>query len=486
MHLQLIDIHKYYGSIHANRGISLSVRPGSIHGILGENGAGKSTLMKILAGYLRKSSGRILLDGAPVDISSPAVATRLGIGMLYQDPMDFPPMTVLENFLIGQPARPRRTVTEWMSIFRDLCGRFDFRLDPDTSLEILTVGERQQVELLRLLSLGVRLLILDEPTTGISPVQKSVLFQGLRKIADEGKTVLIISHKIEDMEALCDRVTVLKQGAVAGECEAPFDPEEVLSLMFGDPPTPPPKCARTPGRVLLQFEKVAAAGGRTGLTDCTVSVRQGEVVGLAGLEGSGQGVFLRLAAGLERPLAGKIVLEDHPMIEANHHAFKKRGVSFLPAARLEEGLVPGLTLTEHCALAACPPSFLVPWEEARRVARHKVETFRIRGRPDTPAEGLSGGNQQRLLLSLIPERPKLLLMEHPTRGLDVESAHWVWQHLLRLCDQGTSIVFSSPELDEILMVADRVLVFFNGRIVLDARGPEMDAERIGRAIAGKL
>jgi simple sugar transport system ATP-binding protein len=486
MHIQLKEIHKFYGPVHANQGISLTVESGTIHGILGENGAGKSTLMKILSGYIQKSGGEILLDGRPVEFRNPAMASRMGIGMLYQDPLDFPPLTVLENFMLGQVHGPRLSARDWAHKLKELAGHFDFHLDPEAPLVTLTVGERQQLELLRLLSLGARLLILDEPTTGISPVQKEVLFQALRKLAREGRTVLMVSHKIEDVEALCDRVTILRQGRVTGEMEAPFDPETILAHMFGTPPAPPPKCAKEAGGEVLAFREVSAEGGRAGLNDCTVSFRRGQVVGLAGLEGSGQGVFLRLAAGLQEPLTGTVLLDGQDMRGADHHEFKRRGVTFLPTARLEEGLIPGLSITEHFALAACRQTFLVPWLDALKVARTRVEHFKIRGTPETSVEGLSGGNQQRLLLSLIPPSPKVLLLEQPTRGLDVESAHWMWQHLLSLCDQGTTILFSSAELDEILMVADRVLVFFNGRIVLDVTADEADPDRIGGAIAGRV
>ncbi|SMC27481.1 simple sugar transport system ATP-binding protein [Desulfacinum hydrothermale DSM 13146] len=485
MHIQLKEIHKFYGPVHANQGIDLTVDSGTIHGILGENGAGKSTLMKILAGYIQKSSGEILLDGQAVEFRNPAMASRMGIGMLYQDPLDFPPLTVLENFMLGQVQGTRLSQAGWGAKLQELAQHFDFQLDPHAPLATLTVGERQQLELLRLLSLGARLLILDEPTTGISPVQKQVLFHALKKLAREGKTVLVVSHKIEDVEALCDRVTILRQGRVTGEMDAPFDSETILAHMFGTPPVAPPKCAKEAGGEVLAFRQVSAQGGRAGLKDCTVSFQRGQVVGLAGLEGSGQGVFLRLAAGLQRPLKGAVFLDGRDMRGADHHEFKRRGVTFLPTARLEEGLIPGLSITEHFALAACRQTFLVPWLDALKEARTRVERFKIRGTPETSVEGLSGGNQQRLLLSLIPPSPKVLLLEQPTRGLDVESAHWMWQHLLGLCDQGTTILFSSAELDEILMVADRVLVFFNGRIVLDVTAAQADPERIGAAIAGR-
>jgi simple sugar transport system ATP-binding protein len=220
--------------------------------------------------------------------------------------------------------------------------------------------------------------------------------------------------------------------------------------------------------------------------DCSVAIRQGEVVGLAGLEGSGQDVFLRVAGGLKLPQAGSVRLSGQSMKDYNYHDFKRLGAFFLPSARLEEGLIPELTITEHVALQDERRAFRVPYQTAAEDAGRRIEKFRIKGSPQTPVEELSGGNQQRLLLSFLPPDPRLLLLENPTRGLDLESVNWVWPHLQSYSRKGTCIVFSSPELDEILMVADRVLVFFNGRVVMDAAAAATDVQKLGRALAGKV
>ena len=486
MRVELVDIHKHYGSVKANDGITLTVAAGELHGILGENGAGKSTLMKILAGFTARSSGSIRVDGKPVDCRSTAEAARLGIGMLYQDPLDFPQLTVLENFMLGQTGALGRRRQALESELCRLAESFHFRLDPDAPVGGLTVGERQQLELLRLLALGIRVLILDEPTTGISLAQKEVLVAALRRLAAEGRSVLLVSHKLEDVEALCDRVSVLRLGRVAGEMARPFDTQGLLAMMFGSPPPALTRCAVPAGEEVLVMRGVCCPGGRAGLLDCSVAVRRGEVVGLAGLEGSGQEVFLRIAAGVLRPVKGGLELSGRSMQGLGHHEFRRRGVSFLPAARLEEGLVPGLSIAEHMALQAERPGFRLRMDAATRQAVERIERFRIKGAPRTPVEALSGGNQQRLLLSFLPPDAALLLLENPSRGLDVESTHWAWQHLLGLCRVGqATIVFSSPELDEILAVADRVLVFFNGRVIKDVAAADADLQALGRAIAGK-
>lgn len=486
MRITLRDIRKQYGKVNANDGIDLEISEGSIHGILGENGAGKSTLMKVLAGYTVKTSGTILLNGRPVEYDHPSQATRLGIGMLYQDPLDFPPLTVLENFLMGLDHGLISREEAYRGRLNEMAGHFGFHLDPAAPAERLTVGERQQLELIRLLALGVEVLILDEPTTGISSLQKQALFSALRKLAGEGKTILLVSHKLEDVEALCDRITVLRRGKVEGEMGLPFESKRLLGWMFGNE-LPPPPCfeRRTEEGVLtLAMEGVSASGGRAGLSPCHVAVRQGEVVGLAGLEGSGQGLFLRLAAGLERPETGKIRVAEKDMTGKDHHAYRARRVTFLPAGRLEEGLMPGLTITEHFALHQ-EGAMMIHWPNAQRRAEQGIERFRIRGSPLSVAESLSGGNQQRLLLALLPANPSLLLLEHPTRGLDMDSVQWVWEKLMAYADKGTSIVFSSAELDEIFQMADRVLVFFNGVVVKDVRTCDTTMEELAKAIAGK-
>jgi simple sugar transport system ATP-binding protein len=482
MKIELINIHKHYGNIRANDGITMTVFPGTVHGILGENGAGKSTLMKVLSGYTQKTAGTFLIDGKAIAYGGPAEATDMGIGMLYQDPHDFPPLSVLENFIMGQSVRNRRADSNRLS---KSARHFGFQIDPEAPVRTLTVGERQQLEILRLLALGVEVLILDEPTTGITGDQKATLFNALKTLAAEGKTILLVSHKLADVEMLCDRVTVLTHGKVVGELDHPFDTAVLLEWMFGGIPSSPPSTGERTGAVKLSIRGASAPGGRAGLRDCHVQIREREVVGLAGLEGSGQGLFLRLAAGLVKPQKGTVWIEETNMTGNDHHAFNEKGVFFLPAARLEEGLIQGLTITEHFALQQGKGRVLIPWDTARKLADERIKTYRIMGRSSSMVESLSGGNQQRLLLALLSDAPRILLLEQPTRGLDVESARWVWQELMAHAEEGTTIVFSSPEIEEIMQVANRVLVFYNGLLVKDTKVRDTTVTALGRAIAGK-
>ena len=486
MWIELREIHKYYGPIKANRGVNLTIEPGVIHGILGENGAGKTTLMKILAGYTDKTSGTIFVDNFPVNYETPAQTSELGIGMLYQDPLDFSLLSVLDNFMLGQTTGIVSKKKTFRKIFEQTANSFNFSLQPDTLVKRLTIGERQQLEILRLLVRGIQVLILDEPTTGISSLQKETLFQALKKLASEGKSVILVSHKLEDVQALCDKITVLRQGAVAGEMKRPFSTNTLLEMMFGEPPLFPMRTRTKTGEIILEMNQVSASGGRTGLKNCDITVRQGEVVGLAGLEGSGQDVFLRTAAGTKQPSRGSIYIKGVKMNGRDYHVFKNHGVTYLPASRLEEGLISGLSIAQHLLLQDEQKGFFVKSFQAVRTAKKSIARFRIKAEPESFVESLSGGNQQRLLLSFLPVDPILLLLGNPTRGLDMESVLWVWQHLHQYCEHKACIVFSSSELDEILMNADRVLVFFNGAIIKDVRTDRTDAHELGRAIAGKI
>jgi len=486
MRIELQDIHKYYGSVKANQGVSLTVRAGSIHGLLGENGAGKSTLMKILTGFTLMTRGRIVLDGKPINMQKPADAARVGIGMLYQEPLDFPSLSARENFQMGAPVRQDNGAVSPADALQKLSRALAFEINPESPVARMTVGERQQLELMRLLAAGVNALVLDEPTTGISAYQKKVLFQALKKLAADGKSVILVSHKLEDVAALCDEVTVLRHGQVTGNAEAPFDTDALLAMMFGQAPESPQKAPRRLGRPLLQLSDVSAMGGRAGLKECSLEIKQGELVGLAGLEGSGQGVFLRVASGLQRSVTGQVTFAEKTLAGKNAFlTFIANGGAFLPGSRLEEGLIPGLSVTEHYALGQIPAGAVVKWPSALDQARKGIAKFNIKGRPQSDVTQLSGGNQQRLLLSFLPRRPKLLLLENPTRGLDIHSAHWVWRHLQRYQAQGAGIVFSSAEIDEILMVAERVIVFHDGVIVDDTPADATDIDRLGRAISGK-
>jgi general nucleoside transport system ATP-binding protein len=483
--LELRDIHKSFGETRANDGVTLSLQSGSIHGLLGENGAGKSTLMKILSGYISADVGEILLDATELRLSSPRDAIRAGIGMLHQDPLVFLPFSVLDNFILGSPGGvrlDRGARTREVARLRD---RFGFSLDPDVPARALTVGERQQLEIARLLFLGAKILILDEPTTGISADQRTTLFEVLRTLASEGMTVIFVSHKLEEVEEICDDVAVMRRGKVIGTARMPCPTDQLVEMMFGRVLALPEPGAVEAGEEVLRLEGVTISERGLSTSDLALSVRAHEVVGLAGLEGSGQRTFLRACAGLLAPDRGRLVVADRDLTGRTYQAFLEAGVHIMPAGRLEEGLLSGLTIAEHVALTSGSGRRVIDWRAATSEAQRRIGRFSIVGTPSTTADALSGGNQQRLLLSLMPPDVRLLLMEHPTRGLDIESADWVWTQLLERRTQGTAIVFSSADLDELLRYSDRILVFFSGRVLKVLEGRETSGEDLGRLIGGK-
>lgn len=486
MKVELRGIHKYFGNNHANNDITLTIPSGTIQGILGENGAGKSTLMKILSGFIHADQGEILLDGKPVSISSPAEAIRFGIGMLHQDPLDFPPMRILDNFMLGLPGGLFPNRKEATQDFNLLKKEFGFSLDPESYVDSLTVGERQQLEILRLLFLGARVFILDEPTTGISAAQKTKLFDTLKKLPEQAITIIFVSHKLEDVEVLCDQVAVLRQGKLVGEVkEKPFDTKKLVEMMFGKEITLGARQVAERHGCVLELNNLSIEDARLRLKEVNIEVEGGEVIGLAGLEGSGQGAFLRACAGIVRPVGGSVRLRGRDLTGKSYHIYKRNGVEFLPAARLEEGLIPGLSLTEHFILAEKSKGVFINRERGVREAQSKIASFNIKGTPAHTVESLSGGNQQRALLSLLRDPLSLVLVEHPTRGLDIESVIYIWGKLKERCRKGTAIVFISSDLEEILQYSDRVLVFFSGKISQPLDASTTSVEQLGELIGGK-
>lgn len=482
MSLELRDIHKRFGRVRANDGVTLRVEAGELHGLLGENGAGKSTLMKVLSGFIEPDSGTISLDETTLQMRSPRDAIAAGIGMLHQDPLVFLPFSVLDNFLLGSPPIDRDSARGELD---RLAADFGFSFDPDAPARTLTVGERQQLEIVRLLWLGAKVLILDEPTTGISATQQSLLFEALRTLAGQGMIVIFVSHKLEEIEVLCDRVTVMRRGRTVGEATLPVAIDTLVEMMFGEAVAVTGRPPGVRGGPALRLDGIAADDRLTRLEDLTLEVRAGEVLGLAGLEGSGQRTLLRACAGLLATTAGTIEVGDRDVTKRDYHQRLAARVHYLPAGRLEEGLIRGLTITEHFQLASGSNRFLVPWADARGDAEKRIAKHSIKGAPDTTAEALSGGNQQRLLLAMVPPDVKVLLMEHPTRGLDIASADWVWGQLIQRVEAGTAVVFASADLDELLRYSDRIVVFFAGRVFKMLDASTADADQLGHLIGGR-
>jgi len=485
MDIELKNVHKWFGKVHANDEINLKLPGGTIQGILGENGAGKSTLMKILSGFYQADEGQILLDGQVVKISNPASSLRQGIGMLHQDPLDFPPMKVIDDFLIGKAGGIIPNRSQAVQELKDLEERFGFDIDPDTYVDMLTVGERQQLEILRLLWLGAKALILDEPTTGISSSQRIKLFETLRKLAAEGMTVIFVSHKLEEVEGLCQRVAVFRSGKVVGEARTPYKTRDLVKMMFGKEINIDSRVYARSGDATLTLENLSIEDSRLHIKNVNLSAQQGEVIGLAGMEGSGQRQFLRTLGGLMRPVGGKILLGKRDLTARPYHAFLDAGISYVPASRLEEGLIPGLSLSEHFILSDQTNGFIIDRSKSLKITQERIKSYFIKGTPASLVEELSGGNQQRTLLALLRPEIKLLLLEHPTRGLDIESSIWIWGKLKERCKQNTSIFFMSSDLEELMLYSDRILVFFGGKVSQPIESVDTSVEKLGQLIGGK-
>ncbi|NJM41365.1 MAG: ATP-binding cassette domain-containing protein [Anaerolineae bacterium] len=494
MKVELLNIHKHFGprdgGVLANDDVSMTVEAGTIHGLLGENGAGKSTLVKMLSGFISRDSGSVLLHGVAAEIKTPTDAIQQGVGMLFQEPMDFPPLTVIENFMAGRQDAglfTNRRAAE--REFRTLATQFNFALYADEHVSNMTVGERQQLEMLRLLSLGVQVLVLDEPTTGISAMQKTALFAALKRLAQQGKSVIFVSHKLEDVEELCDEVTVLRRGQLIGTAKIPCPASQLVEMMFGKALAAPIKPSTARDDLALELRDVVIKTDTYDLALKHLAVRRGEVIGIAGLEGSGQQPFLLACAGVAKCAQGALHIQSsNALAEMSHKSYRdflRSGVCYLPADRLRDGLVAGLTIRDHVSLRA-QQSVFVNQAESLRVAETAISTFNIRGKPETNVERLSGGNQQRTQLALMPNPLNLILMEHPTRGLDIESTLWVWQQLIARCQQGTAIVFASSDLDEIMQYSDRVLVFSGGRVSEPIEASKLSVDTLGQMIGGKF
>ena len=387
--------------------------------------------------------------------------------------------------MLGSPGPTRLDRSAAIRDLDELCSRYGFNLDPATPARLLTVGERQQLEILRLLWLGARVLILDEPTTGISADQRAKLFVTLKALAAEGMSVIFVSHKLEEVADLCHRVTVITRGKVVGDAELPTPHERLVEMMFGQTVEVKDRDDVPLGRVNLQLDGVRTGAGLLSDESISLDVKEGEVIGLAGMEGSGQDTFLRICAGMLAPKQGGVHIAGADLTGRHYHDYLDSAVSYVPAGRLEEGLIEGVTITEHFVLTGHDNSFFVDWGAARRRAEEHIDLFTIKGTEASTAESLSGGNQQRLLLAMLPPELKVLLMEHPTRGLDIESADWVWTQLLARRADGTSIVFASADIDELLRYSDRILVFFSGRVIGTLDASTASVEDIGLLIGGR-
>jgi general nucleoside transport system ATP-binding protein len=488
--IELIGINKSFGAVRANRDINLEIARGTIHGIVGENGAGKSTLMSILYGFYQADSGEIRVGGQPASIKSPNDAIALGIGMVHQHFVLVDPFTVSENVTLGDEGGPILHADDAVQRVKILADSYGFQIDPTSVVEDLSVGEEQRVEILKALYRGVDILILDEPTAVLTPAETAELFENLRRLKADGKTIVFISHKLDEVLAIADRITVLRRGAVVGETTpADTDKAGLAEMMVGRPVLFRLEKPQVEiGDVVLRLEDLH--GER--LHGLSLDVRAGEIVGVAGVEGNGQRELADTIMGL-RPLeSGRVSLEGHDLVGVHTREIRNAGVAFVPEDRHEQGLVLDMTLWENAAMgrhddaAFSGRSGVLFISKIKELARRLIEEFDVRTRSiESTARTLSGGNQQKLILARELETdPRLLLAAQPTRGLDVGAIEFVWSEILQQKAEGRAVLLISAELDEIYALSDRIVTLYEGRITGEYP-PTAAPEEVGRGMLGR-
>ena len=494
--IEFIGIDKRFGAVHANRDIDLAIEAGTIHGLVGENGAGKSTLMSILYGFYAADRGEIRLHGRKTTIRSSADAIRQGIGMVHQQFMLVETMSVLENVLLGAEGSPRLAPAEARAraVLKHLADDYELTVDPDALVADLSVGEQQRVEILKTLFRGAEILILDEPTAVLTPAEATHLFRILRRLAEEGKTILLITHKLKEIMAITDRVSVMRAGEIVAEFEtAETSVERLAEAMVGRRVLlEVEKGPSVPGEVLLAVEAVGLRDKRgvTVLDRVGFEVRAGEIVGIAGVAGNGQSELIEAIAGIRAPTSGRITVCGRDVVGLGPDEVREAGLAHIPEDRHRMGLVLDFSAEENMLLGhdddpAWAHGPLLDRAAIRSAARTAFADFDIR--PDDPtlrAALFSGGNQQKIVVAReVARTPRVLLVGQPTRGVDIGAIEAIHRRLIALRDQGHAILLVSAELDEIRSLSDRVLAMCQGRITGECR-PDVGETEIGLMMAG--
>ena len=482
--LELQDISKQYPAVKANDRVSLRVKPGEIHAVLGENGAGKSTLMKIIYGAVRPDEGTMRWNGELVQVANPAAARALGISMVYQHFSLFDTLTVAENVWLGlDRAWALADVTRRIG---EVSATYGLEVEPARPVHTLSVGERQRVEIIRALLTDPQLLILDEPTSVLTPQAVDKLFATLRQLADRGCSILYISHKLDEIRALCHHCTVMRGGRVTGEVDPTQETNASLSrLMLGAEPPPLQHRASQPGDVAL-----AVNGLGSGLQDVHLELRAGEIVGIAGVSGNGQQQLMALLSGEDaRAQKSAIVLRGEPVGGTSPAYRRARGLHFVPEERLGRGAVPSMSLAHNTLLTRSESVGRGGWlrlAALQQQAAGLISRFRVKaGGPGAPAQSLSGGTLQKFIVGReIDARPQVLIVSQPTWGVDVGAAGQIRAELLALRDAGCAVLVVSEDLDELFELSDRLHVIAGGRLSPSVPIAQATVEQIGLWMSG--
>jgi len=495
--LELRGITKRFGDLVANDAIDLVVEPGEIHALLGENGAGKSTLMNVLYGLYHPDEGEILIDGEPVSFAGPGDAMRAGIGMVHQHFMLIPVFTVAENVELGHERTRlgflnRRAARREV---REVSERYGLQVPVDALVQDLPVGVQQRVEIIKALIRDAQVLILDEPTAVLTPQETDDLIAIMRSLKESGTSIVFITHKLREVRAVADRITVIRRGKVVGEASPTSTSAELASMMVGRPVSLEiEKEPRVPGEEILAVDglRVVDHTGQVTVDNVSFSVRAGEIYALAGVQGNGQTELTEALVGLEQVESGTVSLEGRDVTRAGIDAMIGMGVGYVPEDRLHDGLISSFSVSENLILdlyhrEPYSNGISLNLDKIRENAAERIEEFDVRTSSiEHPASTLSGGNQQKVVLARELSRPlKLLIVAQPTRGLDVGSMEFVHRRIVAERDNGAAVVVISTELDEVLGLADRIGVMYRGKIIGEMPAGA-DAGQIGLLMAGQV